>query len=172
MFGFHKKVFGTKSEKDVKDIEPMVEEINAIYTTLANVSNDDLRARSKALKAKIKEFIRKDTDKIAGINAEIDSKPDMDVNTKEELYKEIDEIEEEITKKIEEVLNEILPEAFAILKDTARRFKENKELEVTANEADANFAKTQKHIEIRGNKAVWKNSWTAAGGDITWDMVH
>ena len=141
MFDFLKKVFGTKSEKDVKDIEPIVEEINEIYETLVNVSNDELRARSLALKARIQDFIKEDSDKVTAINAEMDSKPDMDVNTKEELYKEIDEIEEGITKKIEEVLNEILPEAFAILKDTARRFKENTELEVTASEKDKEFAK-------------------------------
>ncbi len=172
MFDFLKKVFGTKSEKDVKDIEPIVEEINEIYGTLATISNDELRARSLKLKARIQEFIKEESDKVKAINAEMDSKPEMDVNTKEELYKEIDEIEEGITKKIEEVLNEILPEAFAILKDTARRFKENTELEVTASERDKEFAKNLKHIEIRGGKAVWKNSWTAAGGELTWDMIH
>ncbi|MBK7668573.1 MAG: preprotein translocase subunit SecA [Sphingobacteriaceae bacterium] len=172
MFGFLKKVFGTKSEKDVKDVEPIVGEINEIYATLANISHNELRAKSQNLKAKIQDYIKEERAKIDGINAEIDAKLDMDVNTKEELYKEIDAIEVDITKKIEEVLNEILPEAFAILKDTARRFKDNKELEVTASAYDTEFAKTLKHIEIRGNKAVWKNSWTAAGGEITWDMVH
>lgn len=172
MFDFLKKVFGTKSEKDVKDIEPMVDEINEIFATLANISNDELRARSQKLKQKIQDHIKEERAKIDGINAEIAAKPDMDVNTKEELYKEIDAIEVEITKHIEEVLNEILPEAFAILKETARRFKENKELEVTVSDYDTNFAKTLKHIEIRGGKAYWKNSWTAAGAEITWDMVH
>jgi preprotein translocase subunit SecA len=172
MFDFLKKVFGTKSEKDVKEIEPMVDEINAIFATLANISNDELRARSQKLKTKIQDHIKEERAKIAGINAEIEAKPDMDVNTKEELYKEIDAIEVEITKSIEEVLNEILPEAFAILKETARRFKDNKELEVSALDYDHQFAKNLKHIEIRGGKAYWKNSWTAAGADITWDMVH
>lgn len=172
MFGFLKKVFGTKSEKDIRDVEPIVDEINSIYATLANISNDELRAKSKSLKDKIQEHIKEERSKIDGINAEMDAKPDMDVNTKEELYKEIDDIEVEITKKIEDVLNEILPEAFAILKDTARRFTENKELEVTALDYDKEFSKTLKHIEMRGGKAVWKNSWTAAGAEITWDMVH
>ncbi|MBP7810674.1 MAG: preprotein translocase subunit SecA, partial [Bacteroidia bacterium] len=172
MFGFLKKVFGTKSEKDVRDVAPIVEEINSIYATLTNISNDELRAKSKKLKDQIQDYIKEERSKIDGINAEIDAKPDMDVNTKEELYKEIDAIEVDITKKIEEVLNEILPEAFAVLKETARRFKENKELEVTTSTYDTEFAKTLKHIEIRGNKAVWKNSWTAAGAEITWDMVH
>lgn len=172
MFGFLKKVFGTKSEKDIRDVEPIVDEINSVYATLTAISNDELRNKSKALKAKIQEYIKAEQSKIDGIIAEINAKPDMDVNTKEELYKEIDGIEEEITKKIEDVLNDILPEAFAILKETARRFKENKELEVTALDYDNAFAKKLQHIEIRSGKAIWKNSWTAAGAEITWDMVH
>ncbi len=172
MFGFLKKVFGTKSEKDVRDVAPIVDEINEIYATLTNISNDELRAKSQNLKAKIQDYIKDERAKIDGINAEIDAKPDMDVNTKEELYKEIDAIEVDITKKIEEVLNEILPEAFAILKDTARRFKENTQLEVTTLDYDREFAKTLKHIELNAGKAIWKNSWTAAGAEITWDMVH
>lgn len=172
MFGFLKKVFGTKSEKDIRDVEPIVEEINSIYATLQSISNDELRARSKKLKDQIQDHVKEEREKIKGINTEIEAKPEMDVNTKEELYKEIDSIEEDITKKIEEVLNDILPEAFAILKETARRFKENKTLEVTALDYDKEFAKNLAHIEINGGKAVWKNSWTAAGAEITWDMVH
>jgi preprotein translocase subunit SecA len=172
MFGFLKKVFGTKSEKDIKDVEPIVEEINSIYATLQSISNDELRARSKKLKEKIQDEIKPERTKINGIQAEMTAKPDMDVNTKEDLYKEIDSIEEEITKKIEDVLNDILPEAFAILKETARRFKENTTLEVTALDYDREFAKNLKHIEISGGKAIWENSWTAAGAEITWDMVH
>ena len=172
MFGFLKKVFGTKSEKDVRDVEPIVEEINSVYATLQSISNDALRDKSKKLKTQIQDYIREERTKIEGINAEMSAKPDMDVNTKEELYKEIDSIEEDITKKIEDVLYDVLPEAFAILKETARRFKDNPELEVTATDYDTAFAKTLKHIEIRGGKAFWKNQWTAAGGEITWDMVH
>jgi preprotein translocase subunit SecA len=172
MFGFLKKVFGTKSEKDIRDVEPIVEEINSIYDTLQSISNDELRARSKKLKDQIQDHVKEEREKIEGITGEINANPEMDVTTKEELYKEIDSIEEEITKKIEDVLNDILPEAFAILKETARRFKENKSLEVTALDYDKEFAKTLKHIEINGAKANWKNSWTAAGAEITWDMVH
>jgi preprotein translocase subunit SecA len=172
MFGFLKKIFGTKSEKDIKDIEPLVEEINSVYATLSSISHDELRSRSKQLKTKIAESVKAENEKIASIRMKIDANPDMDVNAKEELYKEIDEIEKEITGKLKETLNEILPEAFAILKDTARRFKENPELEVTANELDQNFAKKFPNVEIRGGKAIWKNKWIAAGNEITWDMVH
>ncbi|MGZ4037185.1 MAG: preprotein translocase subunit SecA, partial [Bacteroidia bacterium] len=172
MFGFLKKLLGTKSEKDVKDIEPLVDEINGIYGTLSSISHDELRARSKKLKEKIQDSIKTENSEIVAIRSKIDSSPDMDVNEKEELYKQIDEIEDVITKKMEEVLNEILPEAYAILKDTARRFKENKELTVIANDFDTDLARKQKHVEIRDGKAIWKNSWTAAGAEITWDMVH
>src|SRR5574343_36873 len=172
MFGFLKKVFGTKSEKDVRDIEPMVDDINKIYSTLTSISNDELRNRSAKLKEQIQAGIAEEKNKIASIQAKIEADPDMDVNTKEELYKEIDEIEVDITKKIEDVLNDILPEAFAVLKETARRFKENKEIEITANDFDNELAKTHKNVEIRNGKAYWKNCWTAAGAEITWDMVH
>ncbi len=172
MIGFLKKMFGTKSEKDIRDIEPLVDEINGIYASLASISNDELRAKTGLLKQKIQDHIKEENDKIAAIKAQIEGNLEMDVTTKEELYKEIDEIEEKVTAEIEEVLKEILPEAFAILKETARRFKENQELEVNATDFDIAFAKTHKNIEIRGSKAYWKNKWLAAGNEITWDMIH
>jgi preprotein translocase subunit SecA len=125
MFDFLKKLFGTKSEKDIKNLESKVEEINAIYTSLNTVSNDELRAKSEALKISVAESMKTQTDKINAIKEQIEADSDIDVNLKEELYKEIDEIEKEITDKLEEAITEALPEAFAILKETARRFKEN-----------------------------------------------
>jgi preprotein translocase subunit SecA len=172
MFDFLKKVFGTKSEKDVKGLESRVEEINAIYTSLNSISHDALRAKATALKEKIQIAIKPQNDEIASIKAEVNSNPDIDVNAKEDSYKKIDEIEKEITKKIEEVLNEILPEAFAILKETARRFKENPSIEVTATDFDKELSKDHKSIEINGSKANFKNKWLAAGTEVTWDMVH
>lgn len=172
MFDFLKKLFGTKSEKDIKNLESKVEEINSIFASLASVSNDELRAKSTALKNKVQDSIRPQVDEILTIKAKINSEPDMDVNTKEELYKEIDEIEKESTKKIEAALNEILPEAFAILKETANRFTKNTELEVSATDLDKQLAAKHKNIEIRGEKAIYKNSWLAAGNEITWNMVH
>ncbi len=172
MFDFLKKLLGTKSEKDVKGLESKVEEINTIYTSLNSVSHDELRAKSAALKAKIQTAIKTQNDEIAKIKADVEANPDIDVNTKEQSYKKIDEIEKEITKKIEEVLNEILPEAFAILKETARRFKDNSSIEVTATEFDKELSKDHKNVEINGSKASYKNKWLAAGNEITWDMVH
>ncbi len=172
MFDFLKKLLGTKSEKDVKNLESKVEEINTIYTSLNSISHDELRAKSAALKAKIQTAIKPQNDEIAAIKAQVDSNPDIDVNAKEESYKKIDEIDKEITKKIEEVLNDILPEAFAILKETARRFKENESIEVTATDVDRELAKEHSNVQINGSKASYKNKWLAAGNEITWDMVH
>ncbi len=172
MFDFLKKLLGTKSEKDVKGLESKVEEINTIYASLNSISHDELRARSASLKAKIQTAIKPQNDEIAKIKSEIESNPDIDVNTKEDSYKQIDDIDKEITKKIEEVLNEILPEAFAILKETARRFKDNESMEVTATDVDRELAKEHGNVVINGSKALYKNKWLAAGNEITWDMVH
>lgn len=172
MFDFLKKLFGTKSEKDIRNLESKVEEINSIYTSLKGISNDELRAKSAQLKSSIREAIKPQTEKIAKIRAEVDGDPEMDVNRKEDLYKEIDEIEKEISEQLETVLSEHLTEAFAILKETARRFKETTELEVNANEFDKELSAKHKNIEIKGDKAVYKNKWMAAGSEITWDMVH
>ncbi|HRF99750.1 MAG TPA: preprotein translocase subunit SecA [Bacteroidia bacterium] len=172
MLTFLKKFFGTKSEKDIKSIQPLVDQTLEIYPSLAKLSNDELRSRVTALKQKIQDAIKAEEAEINGIKARVEKEFDMDIDTKEALYKEIDELEKEITKKIEDVLNEILPEAYAILKDTSRRFSENEELIVTANDFDTKLAKTHKNIEIRGNQAAWKNKWIAAGNEVSWNMVH
>jgi preprotein translocase subunit SecA len=172
MFDFLKKVFGTKSEKDVRNLESKVEEINIIYNTLSAISNDELRQRTAKMRAEIHATVNDENTRITEIRSRIETDLEMDVNTKENLYGEIDEIEKTISEKFEKALGEHLPEAFAILKETGRRFKENSEVEVTATEADRSLAKTHKNIEIRGDKAVYHNKWLAAGSEITWDMVH
>lgn len=172
MFDFLKKVFGTKSEKDIKNLESKVEEINSIYSSLNSVSNDGLRERSAKLKKTIQDTVNEQNEKIAGIKTRFTNEPDMDVNTKEDLYKEIDDIDKEITTELEKALTANLAEAFGILKETSRRFKENSEIEITANDFDRELAKTHKNVEIKGDKAAYKNKWLAAGSEITWDMVH
>ena len=172
MFDFLKKLLGTKSEKDIKNLESKVEEINALFAALQSVSNNELRQRSAKLRASIQEAIQPENDKIKAIQGQVAADPDIDVNHKEDLYKEIDEIEKEITKKLEETLTNILPEAFAILKETARRFKDHSELDVEVTDFDKELSKKQRNVEIRGDKAVYKNTWLAAGNEITWDMVH
>lgn len=172
MFALLKKFFGTKSEKDIKAIQPLVDKTLEIYPSLASLSNDEIRAKVVALKQNIQDAIKNEQTQIKEMEARVENEIDMALDTKEELYKEIDKLEKEITTKIEEVLNEILPEAYAILKDTARRFSENEEVLVTANEFDIKLSKTQKNIEIRGNQAAWKNKWIAAGNEVIWNMVH
>lgn len=172
MLTFLKKFFGTKSEKDIKTIQPQVDQILEIYPTLAKLSNDELRAKVDALKQKIQDTIKSEQTQVNAIKARVEAEFEMDIDAKEALYKEVDELEKEITGKIEEVLNEILPEAYAILKDTSRRFSENEELVVTANDFDSKISKTQKNIEIRGSQAAWKNKWIAAGTEVLWNMVH
>lgn len=172
MFDFLKKVFGTKSAKEIEALQSKVNQVNTIYAQLNSASNDQLRQKSTDLKNKIQQSIKTELDEINQIKSNISSNLEMDVNTKEDLYKQIDEIEKNITKKIEATLLEILPEAFAILKETARRFKDNQSLEVTANATDEKFAKTFKNIQVSGLKAKYANKWLAAGNEITWDMVH
>ena len=172
MFDFLKKVFGTKSAKEIEALQSKVNQVNTIYTQLNSASNDQLRQKSTDLKNKIQQAIKTELDEINQIKSNISSNLEMDVNTKEDLYKQIDDIEKNITKKIESTLLEILPEAFAILKETARRFKDNEFLEVTTNAMDEKFAKTFKNIQVSGLKAKYANKWLAAGNEITWDMVH
>ena len=172
MFDFLKKLFGTKSEKDIKNLESKVEEINALFNSFNAISNNELRAKSALIRTSIQEAIKPQNDKIQAIKDRINADIDMEVNEKEELYKEIDEIDKEITKQLEQALTDQLPLAFAILKETARRFKDHSELEVDATDFDRQLSKDHKNVEIRGDKAVYKNKWLAAGNEITWDMVH
>ena len=172
MFDFLKNIFGTKSEKDIKNLDSKVEEINEIFTSLNSISNNDLRAKTNELKIAIQSAVKTQNERITAIKTQINSDLEMDINTKEDLYKEIDELEIGITNFLADALTEALPQAFAILKETARRFKDNNELEVEATDYDRELSKTHKNIEIKGAKAIFKNSWLAAGNEITWDMVH
>jgi len=172
MFDFLKNIFGTKSEKDIKNLDSKVEEINEIFTSLNSISNNELRAKTTELKISIQSAVKTQNERITAIKTQINSDLEMDINTKEDLYKEIDDLEIGITSSLADALTEALPQAFAILKETARRFKDNNELEVDATDYDRELSKTHKNIEIKGAKAIFKNSWLAAGNEITWDMVH
>jgi preprotein translocase subunit SecA len=175
MFEFLSKLFGTKSQKDVESVQPLVDKIKEIYPGLESLSNEALREKSAALKGRIQEYTSPQNQQIADIKARIAAEPDMDVDTKDKLYKEIDEIEKEIDTKTEEILNEILPEAFALCKETARRFTTNAEVKIKAGDIDANYLRRNpgaKNVEIRDGYAYWKNQWTAAGGEVKWNMVH
>ncbi len=163
--------FGSKADKDRKEIEPYVEKIKAIYPTIQGLDNDGLRARSAALRADIAAYIAPEEERIAGLKVELE-KDGVSLADKERISKEVDSLVEEIDKKIEVKLDEILPEAFAIMKDTARRFAEAETVEVTANAFDRSLAASKDFVNIEGDKAVYNTSWTAAGNTVRWDMVH
>ncbi len=165
------KIFGSKYEKDMKEIAPIIEKIKEIYPTLAALSNDELRARSESLKKQIRDSFAAEQKQIDELKARAEVL-DCPVDEKENCYKEADKLEKQIDDKVEKQLNEALPLAFAIIKDTARRFAENEEIVVTANDFDRELAATRDFVTIDGDKAVYKNHWTAGGSDVKWEMVH
>ncbi len=165
-----KLFFGTKSDKDRKEIQPYVDKILALYPSIDALTNDELRGRSTALKAQIADFIRPEEERIAALKAELEG--DLSIEKKSDISKEIDNLTKEVDEKIEKKLDEILPEAFAIMKSTARRFAEADTVEVTASEFDRNLAADRDFVAIEGDKAIWQTTWTAGGNDIKWDMVH
>ena len=166
-----KKLFGSKSDRDMKAIRPYVDQILQLYPDIDKLSNDELRARSAAIREKIAAVEKPFEDRIAEIKLEMDK--DIPVSEKEALATESDKLVKDEDEAIEKVLMEVLPEAFAIVKSTARRFAENETIEVTASQFDKDLAaQGRDFVEIQGDKAVWKNHWVAGGNEITWDMVH
>ncbi len=169
--GLLKAVFGSKSDKDRKEIEPYVARIKAVYPSIEKLSNDELRARSEALKKRIADAIASDEARIVELKRTLEL-PETSLEQKESISKEIDKLMLTIDDKIEATLDEILPEAFAIMKDTARRFAQNESIEVTANDFDRDLAASRDFVTIEGDKAVYFNRWSAGGNVVTWDMVH
>jgi preprotein translocase subunit SecA len=167
------KLFGgNKSEKDVKKILPLIEKTNQFFASYQSLSNDQLRGKTIEFKERIKNHL-------SSVDAEIDTKklaaealPVADINGRDDIYKEVDELKKQRDSKIEEILNDILPEAFAVVKETSRRFKENETLESTATELDRELAAKKDNVIIQGDKSIYKNTWLAAGGQVTWNMVH
>ena len=166
---FLTKIFGNKSQRDLKEIMPIVDKIKAIYPQIAALDNDGLRARTAAIKQQLRDIVADERARIADIRAKID---DTEINEREKLYAEIDKLEKQISTKLEQKLDEVLPETFAIVKDTARRFKENDQVVVTANDFDRNLAATHDFVEIDGDKAIYYNEWEAGGNMHKWEMVH
>ena len=166
-----KKIFGTKSDRDMKAIKPVLDKILAVYPEIDKLSNDELRAHTDALKARIREVEKPFEDRIAEIKQELEQ--DIPISRKEALASESDKLVKDEDEAIEVILNEILPEAFAIVKSTARRFAQNPTIEVTASEFDKTLAaEGREFVSIEGEKAIWQNHWIAGGNEITWDMVH
>jgi len=166
-----KKLFGNKSDRDMKELLPIVGKVNAEWEKLKGLSHDELREVANGLKAKIKAHIREEEEEIVALKKRVEEEKPT-IEEREEIYNRVDKLEEEIDKKVEDILTELLPVAFAVMKDTARRFKENEEIEVTATQFDRDLAVNHDFVEIEGDKAVWFNSWIAGGNEVTWDMVH
>ena len=166
---FLTKLFGNKSQRDLKEITPYVEKIKAVYPSIQPLSNDELRARVDAIKQRIQDYVADERAKVEELRAGIE---DKELEEREAIWAEVDKIEKQITDKMEVVLEEVLPEVFAIVKDTARRFAENPEIVVTANDFDRELATRFDFVRIEDDKAIYQNHWKAGGNEVTWDMVH
>ena len=163
------KILGNKSQRDLKEITPYVDKIKAAYSEITLLSHDELRARTESIKTRIQDYVAAEVTRVAELKASIE---ETEIDLREKIYTEVDKLEKEITAKYEEVLEEVLPEAFSIMKDTARRLSENAEIIVTANDFDRELAASHDFVTIHGDKAHYKNQWTAGGTLIKWEMVH
>ncbi|MFA6869121.1 MAG: DEAD/DEAH box helicase, partial [Bacteroidales bacterium] len=172
MANWLQKIFGTKSDKDLKELNPILLKIQNTYPQIEKLTNDELRHKTLEFKARIEEEVKEEKARMLEIKRNLEQNYDMDVKEKESLYAETEQLEDSIYQTSEAVLNEILPEAFAVMKETARRFKENKEIMVTANDFDRDLAAKYDCININGDKAIYQNEWMAGGNLITWDMCH
>ncbi|MGN5955621.1 preprotein translocase subunit SecA [Sphingobacterium lactis] len=170
MLKFLSKLFGSKSERDIKAIMPIVNKIKEEYDKLSGLTHDELRAKTQEFKQRISTYLQEIDNEINELKNTAESTEDMEEKTS--IYDKIDKLTKDRDKKLEEILLEILPEAFAVVKDTARRFTENKEVEVTASEFDRDLAARKPNVTINGDKAVWQNTWNAAGTEVTWNMIH
>lgn len=165
-----KAFVGDKSQKDVKSLQPLVDQIKSFESELEKLSHDELREKTYYFKNKIKEASKEKQDQVDKLLEEVKISTDIDKN--EDLYGEVDKLREEIQTILEATLNDILPEAFAVVKETAKRFANNETLTVTATEYDRHLSGSKDYVTLNGDNAIWKNSWDAAGKEVTWDMVH
>ena len=163
------KLFGNKSSRDMKAIQPWVEKIKAAYPAIQALDNDGLRAKTKEWQEKIQHSAGDVKEKIEALKAKVEETP---IEDREVIFNQIDKLETQVLDKMEEALNEALPEVLAIVKDTARRFAENETVEVTANDFDRELATSHDFVTIEGDKAIYQNHWIAGGNDTKWNMVH
>ncbi len=170
---FLSKIFGgNKSDKDVKKIQPLVVTINQFFDSYHSLTNDELRNKTVEFRQRIKQQLAEIDDLIIETNKKAEALPFNDLIGKDTIYQEVDKLKKDRNVKIEEVLNEILPEAFAVVKETARRFKENKEIVSTATQMDRDLSVKRDYVTIEGENSIYKNTWTAGGSLITWNMLH
>ncbi|HJV20315.1 MAG TPA: preprotein translocase subunit SecA [Sediminibacterium sp.] len=173
MLKFISKLFGgSKSEKDVQQLMPIIQKTNQFFEQYQSLSNDQLRAKTAEFKDRIQQHLTAADAEIAAKKAEADALPEMDIHGKDAIYQQIDKLKKERDKKIEEALAEIQPEAFAVIKETARRFKENPVLTAAATPLDRELSVRKEYVTINGEQSEFKNTWTAGGGTVTWNMVH
>ncbi len=165
-------IFGSKSDRDLKELNPIAELVKNVYPSLASLTHDELRHKTIEFKERIAEHIKDIEGEISGLEKQAEENPDMDLHEKEDIYRRIDLLKKDRLKQTEEILLELLPEAFAVVKETAKRFTENEELEVTATDLDRLLATKRDNVEIEGDKAYHLNSWMAAGNMVTWNMIH
>ena len=170
MFNVLKKVFGTKYDRDVKEYSPIVSEINEYFESYRSISHDELRNKTLDFRERMNAHLKGIDDDITSLNTQ--AKEESDLHVRESIFNQIDELKKERDQELEVVLKQILPEAFAVVKETARRFSENEEISVQATQQDRDLAAAKAHVTIQGDQSVWSNSWVAAGGEITWNMVH
>lgn len=168
---FLTKFFGTKSDRDLRELMPIVNKIREVYPRYTTLTNDQLREETARLRQTVRDYIADDEARVEQLKVQMES-DEIDYEEKEKLYKEVERLTKQIDDKIEEVLNQILPDAFSIVKETARRFKENETIEVTATQFDRDLAARKDFVTIQGDKAIYKNRWMAGGNEIVWDMVH
>ncbi len=171
MLGLLSKLFGSKSDRDIKQIQPLVEQIKAVYPQLASLSNDELRVKTQIFKQTIASFLADIDAELAEVKTQSEAL-DLSIAQKTAIYENLDRLQKERDEQLEKVLLQILPEAFAVVKETARRFTEDKSIEVTATEFDRNLAARKPNVQIKGDKAIHQNTWLAAGTEVTWNMVH
>ncbi len=165
-------LFGSKADRDLKELLPIVDLINAEYAKLDAISNDALRHKTVEFRERIKAHLSEISDEIAALNAELSGEAENNITRQEEIFRELEKLKKDEKKELEVILKELLPEAFAVVKETARRFTENTSLEATANDNDRELATKKANVEIKGDKAVYQNTWLAAGGSVTWNMIH
>lgn len=162
-------LFGNKSSRDMKLIQPLVEKVKATYDELKALSNDQLRAKTKEIQAHVQNSAKEQKEKIAELKAQIEETP---IDERESLFNQIDKLEKEALEVYEVALNEVMPVAFGIMHDTARRFTENEEIVVTATDFDRDLAATKDFVRIEGDNAIYSNHWIAGGNDTKWEMIH
>ncbi|TRZ42817.1 preprotein translocase subunit SecA [Robertkochia solimangrovi] len=165
------KIFvGDKAKKDVKELQPIIDKIKSFEGSLSTLTHDELRDKTREFKEKIKASRAEIDEQIASLKAEVELSDDIDKN--EDIYTQIDTLEDQAYEITEKILNDILPEAFAVVKETAKRFAENENIEVTASAFDREISGSKEYVSLADDKAIWKNSWDAAGKEVTWDMIH